>query len=295
MKNRAATVLHITNGDCARDLMLRAGVAEPVLAWADILHEGPLAKSASLSDFSAIRSPFLAHFSGQNEADIQHRLESRDAHFLDHLNNHLPLQLWFEPDLYDQLQLAQIAYEIERSGSRSSVSLIQLEDRYLGSLKLAEMRALIGTERPFSASQLKAASEFWQAVISAQDQALTAIAQSSDFALPLMAESAARWLEERPGAFALNKTQRHLLQTILAGRHSATDIFTAMAAMETYQFLGDLSWLRLVESMLKAPEPLIQLEAGSLSPSLPLKPDLRLELTPKGTQTVQLIAAASAS
>ena len=40
--DRLAAALHLTNGDITVDLLRRAGLASQALAWADVLHEGPV-------------------------------------------------------------------------------------------------------------------------------------------------------------------------------------------------------------------------------------------------------------
>ena len=38
----AALVLHVTNGDCTVEIMRRAHVVGDIVAWRDVLHEGPV-------------------------------------------------------------------------------------------------------------------------------------------------------------------------------------------------------------------------------------------------------------
>lgn len=282
-------MLHITNGDCARNLMLQAGISEPILAWADILHEGPLPNCATLADFGRVRSEFLAEFSGRPKSEIERSIEQRDQIFLQHLQQNLPIQLWFEPDLYDQLQLSQIAFEIERSGSTSKISLIQLQDQYLGMLTIEQMRALVGTEKQVEKSQIEAASVLFKACTADSPEVLDDLAGQADFSLPFMQAAAQRLIQERPDRYGLSRTQKSLLFALTQGLERAPELFEAMAQQETYRFLGDLSWLRMTQQMRKTQHPLIELYPDSAQLDVPLKASMRLRLSQSGVELSQRI------
>src|SRR6185503_18289995 len=48
------TTLHVTNGDSTAEGLARSGIREPILAWRDVLHEGPV-----LRDGRRARAAFL--------------------------------------------------------------------------------------------------------------------------------------------------------------------------------------------------------------------------------------------
>jgi hypothetical protein len=83
---------------------LRAhGVEGPILTWRDILHEGPV-PAVPGPRLRELRARFLAGESGLSYDEVRAELESRD----DALAAADRLVLWFEHDLYDQLQLVQV-------------------------------------------------------------------------------------------------------------------------------------------------------------------------------------------
>ncbi len=94
-----ARTLHVTNGDSTV-----ATLGLDALPWRDALHEGPVVK-----DGRARRAEFL----GVDEAE----LERRDRRLDDHDGDFL---LWFEADLYDQLQIAEILARLRGSIPRGS-------------------------------------------------------------------------------------------------------------------------------------------------------------------------------
>ena len=55
-------MLHITNGESAANGIQHAGIPGAVLAWVDVLHEGPTPASLSLEQMSQVRARFIAAF-----------------------------------------------------------------------------------------------------------------------------------------------------------------------------------------------------------------------------------------
>jgi hypothetical protein len=60
----AAAALHVTNGDITVDLLRRAGLAEHALAWADVLHEGPVPVGLDEAGLRRVRAEFIAGADG---------------------------------------------------------------------------------------------------------------------------------------------------------------------------------------------------------------------------------------
>ncbi|MGI9373785.1 MAG: DUF1835 domain-containing protein, partial [Hyphomicrobiales bacterium] len=95
--------LVITNGDSAANVLQEAGIEAKLLPWRDVLHIGPVPQTETLDALSAIRAEFLQDESDDALAQFNERddLVTRHADFDS-------IELWFEHDLYDQLQLIQI-------------------------------------------------------------------------------------------------------------------------------------------------------------------------------------------
>src|SRR5690349_9951525 len=100
-------MLHITSGDAAVALMKRAGLSGDILAWRDVLHEGPTPAGLTLAELSEVRARFVADCGWRTFAEAQAEFRARDA-ALAQYGAHDEVVLWFEHDLYDQLQLLQL-------------------------------------------------------------------------------------------------------------------------------------------------------------------------------------------
>src|SRR5437899_4531586 len=96
--------LIITNGDSAVARMREAGLEADFLPWRDMLHAGPVPRARSLEELSSIRARYLAEEFEPDRADVDRGFAERDAAIRNHAK-YDRVELWFEHDLYDQLQL----------------------------------------------------------------------------------------------------------------------------------------------------------------------------------------------
>ncbi len=114
--------LHITNGDSAARALKQGGIGGPVIAWRDVLHVGPVPTLPS-RELAAVRARFLAESFGGEPASIERELLRRDAA----LQRAVPTRvvLWFDADLYDQLQLIQVLDRLAAVGARD-VTLVSI-------------------------------------------------------------------------------------------------------------------------------------------------------------------------
>lgn len=99
--------LHITNGDTTVTVMESAGIGGEFLPWCDVLHEGPVPAGLTLEEMSESRARFIADSGWQTDDKARDDFRARDAK-LACFREHEEVILWFEHDLYDQLQLLQI-------------------------------------------------------------------------------------------------------------------------------------------------------------------------------------------
>ena len=154
--------LNITNGDSAAGTLTEAGVEGKIIAWRDVLHEGPVDSSLSLEELSKARARFIAEQGWDDFAHVSGDFEERD-YVIRHLDYFDEVVLWFEDDLYDQLQLIQLLdFFAGGAGGRRRVSLIVV-DGYIPPLSAEELKKLDKTRPLVTAEQLDVAKRAWQA------------------------------------------------------------------------------------------------------------------------------------
>src|SRR5262249_46337862 len=103
---------HVTSGDSTAGTPAQPGPHGPVPPWRDVLHEGPVPAGLGPAELRAVRARFLAESGLADLASVRRSLEERDAALLGAER----YVLWFEADLYDQLQLIQVLDALAAGG-----------------------------------------------------------------------------------------------------------------------------------------------------------------------------------
>ena len=98
---------HVANGTSTTDLIERAGLPGTRSIWADPLHDGPVPAGLSDRELMAVRAAHLADGNGAPVAEIAAEL-ARWRTALDDAGAYDELVLWYEHDLFDQLNLIQV-------------------------------------------------------------------------------------------------------------------------------------------------------------------------------------------
>lgn len=246
--------LIITNGDVAGELLRRTLPGVEVLPWRDVLHEGPVPETATLEDLTEIRAQYLAETGAGPLDQLRADLQARDRGLI-HSVNFDRVSLWFEHDLYDQLQLIQLL-DWFNDHQRDQLMLVQASD-FLGRQSEGGIRQLRGGQASVSEVQLALAKHAWGAFRSETPEAWNGLRGEDLSALPFLASAVARMLEMLPGPDGLSRTERQLLRSLRDGVVTPPGLFAAVQASEEAAFMGDLSFFHLLDGLALAEEPVL--------------------------------------
>jgi hypothetical protein len=238
--------LHITNGDVAATVIEKAAIGGEVLPWRDVLHEGPVPAGLSLEQMSEIRAQFIADCSWQTLEKARADFRARDSK-LASFRKHQEVILWFEHDLYDQLQLLQILDWFARQDlDETALSMISHGD-YLGTMQPESLAAVYPRRRIVLLEDLELGGKAWSAFCSRDPKRWEDLIGMDTASLPFLGASVVRHLEQYPSLRnGLNRTEEAILKAIQAGIAKPGEIFAAAQASEESRFMGDsLFWLYL--------------------------------------------------
>jgi hypothetical protein len=278
-------VLHVTNGDCAVKNLRDAGMEGDIIAWRDVLHEGPVPAGLDAAGLRAVRAEFLAGEGWGDAAAIEADLAARDDRLAAALG-HEPVILWFEHDLYDQLQLIQVLDAVNGTADVATV----LPDRFLGEMEPDELAALWPGRELIRRDQVALGQLAWDAVRAPAPTAIHALLDIHTAALPHLGPALRRHLEELPAVGdGLGRVEREALAALAAaGPQTPPEVFLAVQRAEAAAFLGDTwMWTRLHE-LGRGEARLVQTTAGEPLGPPPPRPggerftEQELELTDTG-------------
>src|SRR5204862_6120194 len=142
--------------------MSEAGVEGKIIAWRDVLHEGPVDSSLPLEELSKQRARFIASHNWDDFAHISGDFEERDR-VIRHLDYFDEVVLWFEDDLYDQLQLIQLLDFFGTGTARKKTLSAIVVDGYIPPLSADELKRLDAKRPRATAEQHDLAKPAWNA------------------------------------------------------------------------------------------------------------------------------------
>lgn len=256
-------MLHITNGDSVVGTFRQVRFPGVYLPWRDILHDGPVPQTATLNELSDIRAQALASFGAGAYNKIRADFAARDQ-ALENSAKHEEIVLWFEHDLYDQLQLLQLLDWFSSNGNGGTkLSLIQINSYPgvkpfygLGQLSGPQLARLFPTRTTVTQEHLGSGREAWQAFRAPEPTALLELAaQQKSRVLPFFASALLRFLQEYPWTTdGLSRTERQILQAVAAGQRKRQEIYFQSSKQEETPWGDGSVYLRL-DGLTSAPNP----------------------------------------
>ncbi len=269
LDEHAGAVLHVTNGDSAAMSLRQGGVRGPIIAWRDVLHEGPV-PARPPAELAAVRARFHAQAFGGDEAANQRELHERDAALAAAGDR---VVLWFDADIYDQLQLIQVLERLSRTPTRH-VTLVSVGE-YAGRAHFGGLSELSGADladlrrtpaQEVSGDDLALAWRAWGAFTATDPGGLVELVKVRSAALRHLGEGVERLLQEYPWTGdGLSLTERRVLRAVAGGAQDRARVFREVWAAEHRPFAGDsvifLILDRLVAAGLVEREPALRLTA----------------------------------
>jgi DNA-binding transcriptional MerR regulator len=271
------SLLHVTNGDSTGSTLRQTTLGGAVLPWQDVLHEGPV-PAGSRASLRAARAAFLSACGWGSRRSIAGELERRDQQVLDALRDGRRVVLWFEHDLYDQLQLLEVlALVAESDASLTGLELLVVGSfpgrpsfHGLGELSVAELESLWPQRTPATAAVVALAAEAWAAVRAPTPEAVASLVLRDLPGLPFAASALRRLLEELPARRdGLSGTERRALAAVAAGARTPFAAFLASQRTEPAPFLGDAWFYRVLAELGVGDARLVETEDGAPVPVSP--------------------------
>ena len=288
----SSRILHIGNGHCTTNLIEAAGIPGRTMVWADPLNEGPVPGGISDDELVRVRAGFLAPLTSRHVDEVAADLRGWRAAIDDH-DAYDELVLWFEHDLFDQLNLIQLLAHLGgRRPQTTPVTLVCI-DRYpghpnfkgLGQLEPDDLAALFPTRQPVGDSQFELALRAWQAFRASDPREIEALLATDVTPLPFLAAAFRRHLQELPSVEnGLSRSERRLLEQVRDGSTNLRQIFPRMQDGETAYYITDSSLWDCVQSLALASPVLLSVDAPASSTEA--LPEATIALTPAGHEVL---------
>lgn len=286
--DRLSPVLHVTNGDSAASSLRLSGVDGRVLAWRDILHEGPVPGDLSPAALRRVRAQYLARRVQVDAAKAERELAERDQSLEAGVRGRY--MLWFEADLYDQLQMMQVLDALARfEVEPARITLVCIGEYQgiahfggLGELTPEQLGRLSTEAVALGPQTLDLAVDGWRAFTASEPEGIGALSRARSPELRFVGEAFGRLMQEYPSRLdGLSLTDRRILLAAEQGPVPAGEVFRRVCDAERRPFLGDVLCFAHIRDLAGAAQPLLEIDESGR----PFR-DRHVKLTPTGERVL---------
>ena len=239
-------MLHIHNGDSTSVTMRNADFPGEHLAFREALALGPTPAGVTPGEWLDLRSSFL----GGSETDagrVREDLIRLDA-ALDNAAHHEEITLWFEHDLFCQINLSYLLARFGRDGmDEGKLDLICIGEypgidnfKGLGQLTAAQMGELFPTRHRVSESETTLAQAAWAAYCAADPREIERLLAGDTSAMPYLNQALLQHLGRFPSIRnGLDLAANKLLEFIADGETEFLPLCRRFFDAEPAYGLGD--------------------------------------------------------
>ena len=177
--------------------------------------------------------------------------------------------LWFEADLYDQLQLSQVVHRLtDLAVEPAQVTLVSIGEYPgmahfggLGSSPRRRWRVCVRDGQLLGAEAVGLAVEVWQAFTAPEPTALPGLARRTSPELRFLGEAVGRLMQEYPSrSDGLALTERRILLAVQEGADTAGEVFRNVWRRERRPYLGDTTCFAIMRRLAAASHALLAVE-----------------------------------
>jgi hypothetical protein len=255
-------VLIVTNGTSAVANLEVAAIPGDKLPWDDVLHDGPVPDGLTLPELSVVRARFIGDPEDET-GRVRESFRGRDERLARAVHED-EVVLWFEHDLYDQLQLIQLLDWLGDPAHRPPRCTLICRAAYVSEESGEALRAAFAGRDDVTPAQLALARRAWNAFRRPQPRDLAALLGEDTGDLPFVRSAIRRFLEEYPWRDdGLSRTERQALSALREHPGAtARELFELVSLEEDPKYLGDLPFFGYLENLKRSPYALLTAEDG---------------------------------
>jgi len=262
-------MLHIHNGDSSAGTAKKTAIPGQHLAWREALVCGPAPGGLSDDEFRRVRAEHLAEAYGVNIEKCELQLRAQED-ALSTFADHEEVVLWFEHDLFCQVQLIYLLnWFAHREFGQTKLSLISIGEfpgvegfRGLGQLNEEQLVALFPQRQEVSQPQLHLGSKTWHAYSSPDAAELSSLLDSDLSAIPFLKRALIKHLQRFPSTTnGLGRIGNVGLELIAKGYRNFRSLFPAFARRESEYGFGDAQLYFELKQLAEASTPLLTLSS----------------------------------
>lgn len=244
-------IFHILNGDCLWEQFPDHLTGEKIIAR-ECLMDGP-SDLADLNLFFEQRANFISVTFGFSEIEYYEKSQLEFEKILK-LPNHSTINLWFEKDLFCQVNLWFVCHLLNLRKDSDNIFLILSNDLEMGfgGMDSKELNTAYENRTKLSEPNLVKFDRLWKAFGQKDFEVLQNIGNELSNEFPFLNETIQAEIDRQPGARSLGKPLELLKEIITKKQTSSMKIifpvFQKKAAIYGY---GDLQVAKMIDHLTK--------------------------------------------
>ncbi len=258
-------MLHILNGESTAETLSLTAIEGETFSFSDVLICGPTPEGIEGAEWLRLRAEHLSHTYLLPFADCHLRLVEQEQ-VLSSFSNHDEVVLWFEHDVFCQLNLLYLLDWFTKANlGKTRLSLINIGTfpgkknfRGLGELSEDELASLFPLREKLTRRELKLGAAAWQAYCSAEPTEIEAFLEKDTSPLPFLKTALQAHLRRFPSVQnGLGHLENSGLRLINQGHHHFQDLFPSFSSAEAVYGLGDAQFWNILQPLVKVRQPLL--------------------------------------
>jgi hypothetical protein len=263
-------MLHIHNGDSTAGTAKKAGIPGEHLAWREALVCGPAPGGLDADQFRHLRARHLSGAYGVDLKKCEDELRTQEEK-LSRFSDHEEVVLWFEHDLFCQVQLINLLDSFSRHDlGKTTLSLILIREfpgvekfHGLGELNEPQLASLLSQREEVTSAQLDLGSRAWRAYSSSDPKEIESLIESDLSPLPFLKGALGKHLRRFPSTEnGLGRIENVCLALIAKGYPNFRSLFPAFIRHEPEYGFGDAQLFLELKRLADAPTSLFKLGGG---------------------------------
>ncbi len=263
-------MIHIHNGDCSANIAKTSSLPGEHSAWRESLITGPTPAQVSGDEWRSVRAGHLSEAYGVDLQECGRGLLDQEKKLWS-FEEHEEVVLWFEPDLFCQINLLYLLnWFAQQDTGNTRLSLICIGEfpgkenfRGLGELNAEQMASLFPARQQVTSAQLKLAERAWAAYCSADPTDVEKVVESDTALLPFLSQALKAHLRRFPSTKnGLGSIENRGLELIHGGLTAFIDVFPRFGDAEPVYGLGDAQFWLALQRMSRGSQPLLRIDNG---------------------------------
>jgi hypothetical protein len=263
-------MLHIHNGDSTAGTAKKAGIPGEHLAWREALVCGPAPGGLDADQFRRVRARHLAAAYGEDFKKCEDELRTQEEKLF-RFSDHEEVVLWFEHDLFCQVQLINLLDSFSQHDlGKTKLSLILIGEfpgvenfHGLGELNEQQLASLLPQRKEVTTAQLALGSRAWRAYASSDPKEIESLSESDLLPLPFLKSALGKHLRRFPSTEnGLGRIENVCLALIAKGYRNFRSLFPAFIRHEPEYGFADAQLFLELKRLAEAATPLLKLGGG---------------------------------